>query len=78
MNHMSHIFLKNKKQFYLIRGPLGCGKSLLIRKALNNFIGNNDIIGGIYFKENYQFLFCNLLNILNFFLNQKLFDFFLI
>ena len=64
-NHMSHIFLKNKKQFYLIRGPLGCGKSLLIRKALNNFIGNNDILGGIYFKENYQFLFCNLLNPLN-------------
>ena len=64
-NHMSNIFLKNKKQFYLIRGPLGCGKSLFIRKALNNFIGNNDFLGENYFKENYQFLFCNILNPLN-------------
>ena len=64
-NHMSNIFLNNKKQFYLIRGPLGCGKSLFIRKALNNFIGNSDILGENYFKQNYQFLFCNLLNPLN-------------
>ena len=64
-NHMNNTFIKNKKQFYLIKGPLGCGKSTFIRKALNNFFGNDDILGEYYFKQNYQFLFCNLLNPFN-------------
>ena len=63
--HMTNTYLNNKKQFYLIRGPLGCGKSLLVRKVLNNFIGNDDILGPYYYKTNYQFLFCNLLNPFN-------------
>ena len=62
INHMKNVYINKKKQFYLIRGPLGCGKSLLIRKALNNFFGNDNIISEYYFKKNYQFLFCNLLN----------------
>ena len=62
IKHMTNIYFGEKKQFYLIRGPLGCGKSLLIRKALNNFLGNNNILAEKYFTTNYQFLFCNLLN----------------
>ena len=65
IKHMTNTYLNNKKQFYLIRGPLGCGKSLLVRKVLNNFIGNDDILGPYYYKTNYQFLFCNLLNPFN-------------
>ncbi len=34
IKHMTNIYLGEKKQFYLIRGPLGCGKSLLIRLSL--------------------------------------------
>ena len=37
IKHMTNIYLDEKNQFYLIRGPLGCGKSLFIRKVLNNF-----------------------------------------
>ena len=62
---MTNTYSNNEKQFYLIRGPLGCGKSLLIRKALNNFIGNDPILSENYYKTNYQFLFCNLLNPFN-------------
>ena len=65
VKHMTNTYLKNKRQFYLIRGPLGCGKSLFIRKVLNNFIGTNDTLGENYFKQNYQFLFCNLINPFN-------------
>ena len=65
VKHMTNIYLKNKRQFYLIKGPLGCGKSLFIRKVLNNFIGTNDALGENYFKQNYQFLFCNLINPFN-------------
>ena len=56
------IYQNKTKQFFLIRGPLGIGKSLFIRKVLNNFIGLNDNLSKNYFNTNYQFLFCNLLN----------------
>mgnify|MGYP003571286448 CR=1 FL=1 len=62
LNHMKRILKQNKSQFYIIRGPLGVGKSLFIRKTLNNFIGLNDNLGQKYFKTDYQFLFCNSLN----------------
>ena len=62
VKHMTNIYSNNKAQFYLIRGPLGCGKSLFLRKILNNFLGLNDDLGPNYFKENYQFVFFNLLN----------------
>ena len=62
LSHMKRILKQNKSQFYIIRGPLGVGKSLFIRKTLNNFIGLNDNLGQKYFKTDYQFLFCNSLN----------------
>ena len=55
LNHMKRILKQNKSQFYIIRGPLGVGKSLFIRKTLNNFIGLNDNLGQKYFKTDYQF-----------------------
>ena len=59
---MNHAYKNNKRQFFLIKGPYGIGKSLLVRKCLNNFIGLNDFIGKNYFMSN-QFLFCNTLHI---------------
>ena len=59
---LNNTFTNRKNQFFLIRGPLGVGKSLFIRKVLNNFIGLNDTLGRHYFNPRYQFLFCNLLN----------------
>ena len=58
---MNNAIKMNKKQFIAIRGPTGVGKSLFLRKALNNFIGLNEYLGRIYFEDK-QFLFCNLLN----------------
>ena len=62
IDNMNDLLTNNKKQFYLIRGPLGVGKSLFIRKVLNNFIALNDTLGKNYFNQKFQFLFCNLLN----------------
>ena len=62
LSFLNKILLNNKKQFFLIRGPLGIGKSLFIRKVLNNFIALNDNLGENYFNTNYQFLFCNISN----------------
>ena len=61
-NFMNKIYINKEKQFFLIRGPLGIGKSLFIRKVLNNYIGLNDTLGTHYYNKNYQFLFCNSLN----------------
>ena len=36
VKHMTNIYSNNKAQFYLIRGPLGCGKSLFLRKILKS------------------------------------------
>ena len=62
LKYMNAIYIDKEKQFFLVRGPLGIGKSLFMRKVLNNFIGLNDILATHYFKTNYQFLFCNILN----------------
>ena len=55
-------YSQNKNQFFLIKGPLGIGKSLFVRKVLNNFIALNNDLGKNYFNTEYQFLFCNLVN----------------
>ena len=62
IKYMNRTYQNKLRQFFLIRGPLGVGKSLFIRKVLNNFIGLNNILAKNYFNTNYQFLFCNLLN----------------
>ena len=54
-------YIKCQRQFFLIKGPLGVGKSLFIRKCLNNFIGLNDYLSERYFTGE-QFLFCNIMN----------------
>ena len=64
INIMNHVYKNNKKQFFIIKGPFGIGKTLLVRKCLNNFIGLNDFIGKNYFMSN-QFLFCNIAKPLN-------------
>ena len=58
---INEVIKKNKKQFIAIKGPPGVGKSLFLRKALNNFIGLNDKLNQIYFGDK-EFLFCNLIN----------------
>ena len=51
----------NIRQFILIKGPLGVGKTLFLRKCLNNFIGLNDFLSRRYFTGE-PFLFCNRIN----------------
>ena len=63
-NVLNDTFDKKNKQFILIKGFIGVGKSLFLRKSLNNFIGLNNDLGKIYFL-NYPFLFCSILNPVN-------------
>ena len=53
--------LNGNRQFFLIKGPLGVGKTLFVRKCLNNFLGLNDYLSKQYFTGE-QFLFCNIMN----------------
>ena len=55
------IWKKNERQFILIKGPLGVGKSLFVRKGLNNFLGKNEILSKSYYLGE-QFLFSNIMN----------------
>ena len=64
LNIMNLVYKNNERQFFLIRGPLGIGKTLLVRKCLNNFIGINDFMSRNYFMSE-QFLFCNIVKPLN-------------
>ena len=61
INLMNLVIEQNKKQFIVIRGPSGVGKSLFLRKVLNNFIGLNEKLSKNYFIGD-EFLFCNLIN----------------
>ena len=61
---LDYVYKNKKRQFFLIKGPLGIGKSLFVRKCLNNFIGLNDFLSINYFWDE-QFLFCNLVKPLN-------------
>ena len=54
---MNLVIQYNKKQFIVIRGPSGVGKSLFLRKALNNFIGLNEKLSKNYFIGD-EYLFC--------------------
>ena len=60
INLLNIILNKKLKQFFLIKGCLGTGKSLFIRKILNNFIGLNENLSKIYFNKN-SFLLCNII-----------------
>lgn len=55
---LNEALLNKKKQFILVKGYLGSGKSLFLRKAMNNFIGTNQDLASIYYSR-YQFLFCS-------------------
>ena len=61
---LNYVYNHKKRQFFLIKGPLGVGKTLFVRKCLNNFIGLNDFLSISYFWGE-QFLFCNLVKPLN-------------
>ena len=61
VNLMNLVIQHNKKQFIVIRGPSGVGKSLFLRKALNNFIGLNEKLSKNYFIGD-EYLFCNIVN----------------
>ena len=63
-NIMNHVYKNKKRQFFIINGPFGIGKTLFVKKCLNNFIGSNDFISGNYFTGD-QFLFCNIVKPLN-------------
>ena len=61
LNIINEACIKCYKQFFLIKGPMGVGKTLFVRKCLNNFFGLNDYLSRNYYTGD-QFLFCNAMN----------------
>ena len=61
VNIMKTVTKKNRKQIILIKGPLGVGKSLFLRNALNMYMDNNEELKNIHLNED-EFLFCNKLD----------------
>ena len=61
INIMENVTNKNKKQIILIKGPLGVGKSLFLRKALNDYLDKNEELKNIHLNED-EFIFCNKLD----------------
>ena len=61
---LNRVYKINKRQFFLIKGPLGIGKTLFVRKCLNDFIGTNDFMSKNFFRSD-QFLFCNIVKPIN-------------
>ena len=49
---------KCKKQFFRVKGPLGAGKTLFIRKVLKNYLDSNEELQKIYFNDT-EFIFFN-------------------
>ena len=58
VNIMNKVTENNIKQTLLIRGPLGTGKSLFLRKVLNQYLDNNEDLKSIHLNED-EFIFCN-------------------
>ena len=56
LNILNETMNNKQKQFIFIKGYLGSGKSLFIRKSMNNFIGSNADIANMYYSR-YKFLF---------------------
>ena len=55
VNILNKIRQKNKKQFLLIKGPLGVGKSLFLRNALCKYIDSNEELKKIYYNDDFIF-----------------------
>ena len=58
VNIMNTVTKKNRKQIILIKGPLGVGKSLFLRKALGQYLDNNEELKNIHLNSD-EFIFCN-------------------
>ena len=61
VNIMNTVTQKSKKQFLLVKGPLGVGKSLFIRKALFKYLDENDELRDIYYNQN-DFIICGIVD----------------
>ena len=55
---MNLVKLKSKKQFIMLKGPLGVGKSLFLRNVLIKFLDSNEELKKIYFNDD-DFIFFN-------------------
>ena len=49
------------KQFFLVKGPLGAGKSLFLRSVLYEYLENNEELRNIYYNEA-EFIFFNVVD----------------
>ena len=56
VNIMNIVTQKSKKQFMLVKGPLGVGKSLFLRTALIKYLDQNEELKNIYFNKDDIFL----------------------
>ena len=56
VNIMNIVTQKSKKQFMLVKGPLGIGKSLFLRTALIKYLDKNEELKNIYYNKDDIFL----------------------
>ena len=56
VNIMNIVTQKSKKQFILVKGPLGVGKSLFLRTALIKYLDKNEELKNIYYNKDDLFL----------------------
>ena len=61
VNIMNIVTQKSKKQFMLIKGPLGAGKSLFVRTCLNKYLEKNEELRRIYFNQD-DFILCGIVS----------------
>ena len=61
LNIMNIVTQKSKKQFMLVKGPLGAGKSLFVRTCLNKYLEKNEELRRIYFNQD-DFILCGIVD----------------
>ena len=61
VNILNTVVQKNKKQFFLVKGPLGVGKSLFLRNVLYQFLESNEELMNIYYNKD-DFIFFNIVD----------------
>ena len=61
VNILNRVTQKSKKQVFLVKGPLGAGKTLFVRNVLQKYLDYNEGLKEIFFNKD-DFIFFNLVD----------------
>jgi len=61
VNLLNTVTQKCKKQIFLVKGPLGVGKTLFLRSVLYKYLENNEELRNIYYNKA-EFIFFNIVD----------------